>query len=270
VARLTEQMRGADAVIHAAGYYYIGASPSQRKRMWSANVGTTERALDAAIRASVSRIVYVSTVNVFGDTHGEIVDERYQRDETLGFVSYYDETKYRAHKAAEKRIAAGAPIVIAIPGQVYGPNDHSQASATLNAAFHGKVRTVPFPTVGLAWVHVDDVAAGIVAALDNGRLGESYVLSGDSHRMGDSCKIAARVGGVRPPRSNAPIHFLRLVAPLNDRLGGFPGLTANLREAITASHDVTYWAKHDKATRELGFNPRTLEQGVADTWGKAN
>jgi len=111
VPQLTAQMTGADAVIHSAGMYELGIKKSQRQRMWDANVGTTERVLDAAIAAGVPRIVYVSTANVFGNTHGKLPDESYQRVLSEGFLSYYDETKYRAHEAATKRIAAGAPIV---------------------------------------------------------------------------------------------------------------------------------------------------------------
>ena len=44
-------------------------------------------------------------------------------------------------------------------------------------------------------------------------------------------------------------------------------MPANLRETISASDGVTYWASHAKATRELGFEPRSLEQGIVDTWG---
>ena len=121
-----------------------------------------------------------------------------------------------AHQAAEEHIKAGAPIVIVMPTQVYGPNDHSQASQLLDDAFHGKLRTVPFPQAGLGWVHVHDLADGIVAALDRGRIGESYILSGDAHRMGESLKIAARLGGKRPPRFNAPVRLLKLIAPIND------------------------------------------------------
>jgi nucleoside-diphosphate-sugar epimerase len=265
--QLTAQMKGADVVLHSAGSYLIGVKASERAPMWDANVGATERVLDAAVAAGVPRIVYVSTCNVFGDTRGEQPDESFRRDEKLGFVSWYDETKYRAHQAAEKRIMDGAPIVIVMPTQVYGPDDHSQAGQILDDAYHGKLRTVPFPHTGLAWVHVHDLADGIVAALDRGRIGESYILSGDPHRMGDSVKIAARLGEKRPPRFNAPIRLLKAIAPVNDRLGGLPGLTGNLREAISASEKVTYWARHDKATAELGFRPRSLEQGIVDTWG---
>ena len=120
----------------------------------------------------------------------------------------------------------------------------------------------------MAWVHVHDLADGIVAALDKGRIGESYALAGDPHRMGESLKIAARLADRRPPRFNAPIGLLKLIAPINDRIGGLPGLTGNLREAIASGEKVTYWAKHDKATAELGFRPRSLEQGIVDTWGK--
>jgi dihydroflavonol-4-reductase len=265
---LTSQMRGSDAVIHAAGQYRIGIKPSERAAMHDANVGATQRVLDAAVAAGVKRIVYVSTANAFGNTHGEIVDETFRRDERRGFVSYYDETKYRAHQAAEARLAQGAPIVIVMPSQVYGPNDHSEASAQLEMAYKGTLRFVPFPSAGLAWVHVHDVADGIVAALDKGRIGESYALAGDPHRMGACVQMAARLAGRNPPRITVPTSLLRLMAPVNDRLGGLPGLPANLQETIEAAENVTYWAKHDKATAELGFRPRSLEQGIVDTWGK--
>ena len=183
-------------------------------------------------------------------------------------MSYYDETKYLAHQAAQDRIKGGAPIVIVMPGQVYGPDDHSEASAQIAAAYAGKLRYTAFPTLGLAWVHVHDLADGIIAALDHGRPGESYVLAGDPRRMGDSVAVAARRGGRKPPRLTLPAVLLRLLAPINDRLGGLPGMPANLREVIRAGDGVTYWARHDKSTRELGFKLRGLEQGIIDTWGR--
>ncbi|MEX2547453.1 MAG: NAD-dependent epimerase/dehydratase family protein [Chloroflexota bacterium] len=266
-AALTAQMEGADAVVHSAGSYRIGLKRSERDAMWDSNVGATERVLDAAVAAGTKRIVYVSTNNVFGDTRGKLVDETYRRDVKTGFISWYDETKYRAHEAAEARISQGAPIIIVQPGQTYGPNDHSEASEQLELAFKGKLRYIAFPSTGMAWVHVDDLADAIVAALDRGRLGEAYSLGGDPHRLGASVAIAARLGGRRPPRFTVPTRLLRLIAPLSDRLGGLPGLPANLTETISAADGVTYWAKHDKATAELGFRPRSLEQGIADTWG---
>jgi nucleoside-diphosphate-sugar epimerase len=271
VATLTEQLRGADGVIHAAGSYRIGVTQAERPRMLDANLGTTERVLDAAIAANVRRIVYVSTANVFGDTHGKIVDETYRRepDTKQGrFVSYYDESKYLAHLAAEERLARGAPIVIVQPSQVYGPNDHSGTSEQIELAFHGKLPYVALGNSGISWVHVDDLVDGIVAALIRGRVGQSYILAGPALRLRDSVAIAAKAGGHRPPRLTFPTFALRLLAFAQRRgLNIARGAPANLSETIRAGDNVTYWASAAKATKELGFSARSLEQGVKDTWG---
>ena len=128
-AQMTAQMRGADAVIHAAGSYRIGIKTSGADAMWDANVGTTERVLDAAVAAGVPRIVYVSTVNVFGNTNGELVDETYRRD--LKRVSCRGTTRPSSALTRRRRSTTqqGAPMVIVQPSQVYGPNDHSKTSS---------------------------------------------------------------------------------------------------------------------------------------------
>jgi nucleoside-diphosphate-sugar epimerase len=228
--------------------------------MWDANVGTTERVLDAGVEAGVPRIAYVSTVNVFGNTHGRLVDETYRRNPDDGFVSWYDETKLRAHEAAEERIARGAPVVVAMPSQVYGPNDHSVFGDQLRRAFEGRLRYRALDEVGACLVHVADVADGIVAALDRGASGESFVLAGPAVRLRDALEIVARLGGRRLP-TRIPTPVLRAMAPLGRALG-----QPNARELVEAAAGVTYWATADKARRELGFAPRELEAGLRDTF----
>lgn len=264
-AELTGFMAGADAVIHAAGVYRIGIRHDERPAMEDANVGATARTLDAAIAARIARIVYVSTVGVFGDTHGAVVDETYRRDRRDGFLSWYDDTKYRAHLVAEARIEAGAPIVIVMPGQVYGIGDHSALGAQFEGAFKGTLRTLALTDVGACFVHVDDLADGMAAALDRGRSGESYVLAGEPARSIEVLAIAARLGQRTLPRLTVPTAVLRVMAPLSGLLGGRFGIPADLGEVIRAGDGVTYWASHAKAGRELGFDPRGLEAGLQDT-----
>ena len=262
--RMGEHLNGADAIIHAAGSYRVGIPKSERGAMWDANVGTTTRVLDAAEAARIPRVMYVSTVNVFGNTRGNVVDETYGRDLADGFLSWYDETKYGAHEVAEQRIAAGVPIVIVLPSQVYGPGDHSSFGEQLRLANTGRLPYRAFEDVGVGLVHVDDLAAGIVAALDGGVVGESYILSGPVTRLRDAVEIAARIGGHRPPRLRIPTTLLRVMAPLGRLMG-----QQNLAEVISSSAGVTYWATHDRATRELGFAPREIDQGLRDTFGAA-
>ena len=266
IESIAEQLRGADALIHGAGSYKVGITESEHAAMWEANVGTTERVLEAAWAAKMPRVAYVSTIGIFGDTHGQEVDETYRRDPKDGFLSWYDETKFRAHEVAEAAIAVGLPLVIAQPGQVYGPGDHTQIGEMLGDAYRGTLRYVALAEVALEMGHVDDTAAGIIAALDRGRIGEAYVVGGEPHTLESAVAVAARVGGHKPPRMSVPTGLLRLIAPINDRLGGLPGMPANLRETIAAAQ-ATFLASHDKAARELGFAPRSLEQGIADTFG---
>jgi len=256
---------GCDAVIHVGAIYKVGIPKKEREPMWDANVGGTERVLDAAHDAGVGRIVYVSTCNVFGNTKGELVDESYRRDESEGFLSFYDETKYRAHQVAEDRLGKGYPIVIVQPAGVYGPNDHSEIGNMIDQARTGKLKMKMFPETGFMLIHVEDVAEGIILALDKGEVGEAYILAGEQIRMGELVDRVSEMAGRKPPRGTMPGGLMKASAPLGPVIAPLMGFPPNLRELIRVSDGVTYWAKDDKARRELGFKPRDLETGLKDT-----
>jgi dihydroflavonol-4-reductase len=256
---------GCDVAFHVAGVYRVGIPPRDRPAMYEANVRGTEVALDAATDAGVRRFVYVSTCNVFGNTGGRIVDERYQRREAEGFLSYYDETKYLAHRAAVDRAQRGAPIVIVQPGGVYGPNDHSEVGWMIDQLKKGRLWFRLFPDLGMNFVHVEDVADGLVLALDRGADGEAYVLGGEVARLGDVVDLAAAVLGRRPPRMTVPAALIRMSAPLGPLGARLMGTPPNLAEAARAAQGVTYWATDAKARRELGYHPRSLDEGLRQT-----
>lgn len=256
---------GCDSAFHVAAVYKVGIPKSQRKDMWDANVGGTERVLDAAIEAGTGRIVHVSTANVFGDTHGQVVDEDYERDQAEGFLSCYDETKYRSHEIARDRIAKGAPIVIVQPTAVYGPGDHSEIGNMIDQTRQGKLRMKAFPELGLVLVHVEDVAEGVLLAHDRGQVGESYILGGEKSTMGGLIEKTAALSGRKAPRMTLPPLLAKLSAPLGPLVGPALGFPPNLSEAIRVSNGVTYFAKDDKARRELGYSPRGLDEGLRQT-----
>jgi dihydroflavonol-4-reductase len=256
---------GCAGAIHGAAVYKVGIPKSERQAMVAANVTGTEVVLDALTEAGVSRIVYVSTVNVFGNTKGQVVEESHRRDVSEGFLSCYDETKYRAHEIALDRIGRGAPIVIVQPGGVYGPHDHSEVGNMIEQTRRGKLRVKAFPELGLNLVHVEDVAEGILLALDRGKVGESYVLGGELSTMGELIEKVAALEGRRAPRLTLPPALAKLSAPLGPIVGPALGFPPNLSEAIRAAHGVTYWASDDKARRELGYAPRDLDTGLRET-----
>ena len=265
-AAIVDAMRGTEAAIHLAGMYRVGIAPSERARMHDANVGATHRVLDAFATAGLDRMVDVSTLNVAGNTHGRIVDERYRRDLTEGFLSYYDETNFLVHRAVQERIGGGARIVITMPGTTYGPYDHSAIGGQLKEAYDGTLRYLALTDLGISPVHVDDVAAGIVAALDRGRIGESYILAGQNMKLRDAMEVAARLGGHGLPRLEIPTALIRLGSRAPAALSRAMGFPDDLGEVARSAMGVTYWGSSAKAATELGYVPRDLTSGLRATF----
>jgi nucleoside-diphosphate-sugar epimerase len=265
-AAIVDAMRGTDAAIHIAGMYRVGIPQSMRPAMLDANVGATHRIVDATATAGVERLVYVSTVNVLGNTQGRILDERHRRDLADGFLSYYDETKYLAHRAVRERIDAGLAAVIVMPGVVYGPRDHSGIGEQLRGAHDGTLGYTALTDLGISAVYVEDVAAGIVGALDRGRIGESYILGGENTRLRDAMRVAARIGGKGLPRLELPTALLRIGSKAPPILARAAGLPDDLGEVLRSSLGVTFWASSAKAATELGYRPRDLASGLRATF----
>jgi dihydroflavonol-4-reductase len=259
---IEDAMRGMQSVIHVAGDYRVGIPASERPAMLDANLGTTTRVLDAAVSVGLDRIVTVSTVSVFGNTMGRIVDEGYRRDLSEGFMGYYDETKFLAHRAVEERIGNGAPAIIVMPGVVYGPGDHSDAGRQLRNAFLGRASMIFVGGLGVSLAYVDDVAGGIVAALHRGRIGEAYIIAGENLRMRDAMRAAARAADRPPPRLEVPDAVVRLGSHAPAWMARMAGYPDDLGEVARSSIGVTYWASSAKAATELGYRPRDLQSGM--------
>jgi dihydroflavonol-4-reductase len=258
---IREGMAGCDAVVHAAAVYEVGIPASQRAGMKEANVGGTERVLGAALAAKIPKVVYVSTVGIFGNTHGQIVDESYEHP-AKEFTSCYEQTKWEAHQVAKRLIAEGLPCVIVQPGGVYGPGDTSSIAQLLDQFLAGKMPLLPFPDLGICLSHVEDIAAGIVLGLDKGRTGEAYVISGPATTVREAINVVAELTGKKAPKRALPVGVMKAMIPIGPLVGKLMGQPPNLRELISSADGVTFWASYDKAKGELGYEPRGLEQGL--------
>jgi nucleoside-diphosphate-sugar epimerase len=258
-------LEGCDALIHSAAMYEVGIPDSQHQAMFDANVTGTERVLEAALAAKTPRIVHVSTCGIFGNTHGEVVDESYEHpgDE---FTSYYEETKLESHRIAKRMIAEdGLPCIIVQPGGVYGPGDTSQVADLVDQLLAGKLPLIPFPDLGVCMSHVEDIAGGIILALDKGALGETYVISGPATTMREAIETVAVLAGRKPPKHAVPVPLLKAMTPIGPLIGRVMNQPPNLRELISSADGVTFWASYEKAGRELGYAPRGLEEGLRQT-----
>lgn len=254
-------MEGCDAVIHAAAIYEVGIPASEREAMREANVGGTERVLGAALELKIPKVVYVSTVGVFGNTDGKIVDESYEHP-ARDFTSCYEQTKWEAHQVAKRLIGEGLPCVIMQPGGVYGPGDTSSIAVMLNEFLKGRMVAIPFPDLGICLTHVEDIAAGILLGLDKGRPGEAYVISGPATTVREAIGVVAEVTGKKAPKRALPTGLMKALTPIGPLVGKVMGQPPNLRELISSADGVTFWASYEKAKGELGYEPRGLEDGL--------
>jgi nucleoside-diphosphate-sugar epimerase len=256
-------MEGCDAVVHAAAIYEVGIPASQRQAMRDANIGGTERVLGAALTAKIAKVVYVSTVGI-GQTHGKTIDESYEYPDGP-FTSCYEETKWQAHQVAKKLIREGLPCTIVQPGGVYGPGDTSSIGQLLDQFLSGKMPLIPFPELGICLAHVEDTAAGIVLALDKGKPGEAYFLTGPASTVREAIETVAKVSGRKAPKRAMPTALMKMMTPIGPLVGKLMGQPPNLRELISAADGVTFWASNEKAKHELGYAPRGLEEGLRAT-----
>lgn len=253
-------MTGVDAVIHTAGWYKVGLTTPDARRI---NVEGTRNVLEVMRDLGVPRGVYTSTVAIHSDTLGVVVNESHRF--TGRHLSLYDATKAEAHGVAEEFIGAGLPLVIVMPGAVYGPGDTSSLGTVWRRLLERKLPPMPSRTA-FCWAHVDDVVTGHLLALTRGQPGRSYHLCGPGHTFVEAVAIASRIAGVRAPRLSIPPAVLRVMSTVSGAVGSLirlpPEYTA---EGLRVLAGVTYLGHSARAQKELGWRARPLEDGLRET-----
>src|SRR5947209_12571002 len=192
-------MAGVDGVFHIAGWYKIGSRDlSEGERL---NLAGTRNVLTAMKELRVPKGVYTSTLAVFSDTHGRLVDETYRHNGR--WLTEYDWTKWIAYyEIAEPMIRAGLPLVIVQPGVNYGPGDTSEIRPTFVRYLQGDLRAIPKRTAYCS-AHVEDTARGHTLAMERGRTGETCIIASPSHTLAAALAVAERCTRIPPPRSHA-------------------------------------------------------------------
>lgn len=259
---LRAPMLGVDGVFHVAAWYKVGvADPSGEAAR--VNVEGTRHVLELARDLAIPRVVYTSTLAIFGNTGGRAVDETFP--ERGPWLSEYDRTKRIAHdEVALPLINAGLPLMIALPGAIYGPGDTSDIHRTLVQLLRKRLFVTP-RNVTFSWGYVEDTARGLRQVMDSGRPGESYILAGPTHTFEEAFDLAARIAKRRPPFVHPPASVMRAAAGLAaamERLDLRPPVAA---ETLRVMAGTTWVSASDKAARELGFTARPLEEGLRHT-----
>jgi len=268
---VSRAVKGARYAFHVAADYRLWARDLHE--IFAANVDGTRNIMQAALRAGVERVVHTSSVATLGlRPDGTAADESNPLSEAQG-IGAYKRSKIAAERLVEAMIAReGLPAVIVNPSTPVGPRD-VKPTPTGRIIVEAACGRIPgFVDTGLNLVHVDDVAAGHLAALEHGVVGERYILGGANVTFADMLADIARLVGRKPPRLRIPRAAVMPIAYAAEALARFTGREpfATVDGVRMAKHRMFFTAA--KAERDLGHRPRPYMAGLEDAihWFREN
>ena len=257
LASVLDATAGCRAVVHCAAAVAFG--PGARAALRRVNVAGTAHVVDACLANGVARLAHTSSIAALGRTaagSGAPLDESAVWTPSPANTAYAV-SKHDAELEVLRGVAEGLDAVLVNPAVIFGPGRPGENTMAL---VERVARGVPAaPAGGTAVVDVEDVAAGLLAALDRGAPGARYVLAAENLPWTEILGTLARALGAPPPRRTVPPRVLVAAGALAE-LGGLLGLEPSLtREtARTASRQDRYSA--DRARRELGLTFRPFAE----------
>jgi nucleoside-diphosphate-sugar epimerase len=254
-ASLRSAMAAVERVFHCAEVRGVGADDASRMR--AVNVGGTQNVLRAAAERRVLA-VHVSSVVALGPTGpGELADESHATADAPR--SPYEATQREALRIARSMARAGARLRIALPVTLYGPDDPGFTGDLHRWLARGTLRIAALATVPITLLHVDDGAEGLALVAERGTDGDEHILAGTSVTVREWLTLAATLAGRRPPVVWLPDMAVRSAAAACRAAA--PRVSAALATTVGRR-----WAfRADKAKRDLGWTPRSLEEGLRET-----
>jgi dihydroflavonol-4-reductase len=257
---LQTAMMGVDWVFHTAAYVELGLVDAAV--MERINVAGTQAVLEAAQAANISKMVYCSTIGIYGDTQGRTIDETFQRQQQ-GFSSAYDSTKYQAQQLVDQFAAAGLPVVSVMPSGIFGADD-PHFGPVVKTFLQGKLKVWAGSQRITGIVHVDDLVDAMLLAAEKAPAGAHYIISTGDLSTQEMFEFLSQQTGIPVPWE-APEPLVRFVGNLLDPIGRLLSWQPPIsRERVHYVYDRCVRVKGDKAKQELGWQPRSVEQTLKD------
>ncbi|WP_447978631.1 NAD-dependent epimerase/dehydratase family protein [Candidatus Nitrospira bockiana] len=263
--------RGMDVVYQAASYYPTATIPAAEA--CRRGLAQTDALLSAVRETGVPRLVFTSSLTTIGfpPEPGRLADE------TCPFVSRFPDNPYLSVKAAMEQAVldaarAGVPAVVVNPTAFYGPYDRKPTSGT-QIVMIAKRLAPGYVQAPVNAIDVRDVAEGMIAAAERGRVGERYILGNWNTTQKDLAALIAAVAGVGAPKIRIPFPVARYGTKAGEWvfrtvLRRPPPVPAFFIEALM--HMQHYDCS--KGIRELGYPRHPVERAIRDalTWFREN
>jgi len=251
-------------VYHAAAAFLMWSRDPERDIIRPCVEGT-RTVLEAAARAGVEKLVYVSTSGTTGPATTPV-----PRDETHTNTS--PRTHYIRGKIAAEQEAftiakrTGLPVVAVQPGFVLGPRFWKLSESVRPVADFLNHGVPLYFDGGFSVVDVEDVARGSILAMEKGRAGERYILSGEDLTLKQLFDLMGDLSGLQAPRIKAPVPVLRVAAALMELAAQVTGMRPMLDRSQVDEFAGKYaYFSSAKAQRELGYTYLPARETVRRT-----
>lgn len=261
---------GSEIVIHLAATISIRGMAD--RNLLAINIDGTRNLLEVIKQIPVRRFIHFSSIHALvQEPFDKILDE--SRTLALDDHILYNRSKAMSEKIVMEAIGNGLDGLIINPTSVIGPNDFGPSLMGRALIQICKNKLPGLVTGGYDWVDVRDIASGTASAIDKGRTGERYLLSGKWLALPDLVKIIARYYDTNNNWTILPYWLAELGVPFLKAYAWLrraePLYTAESLDIIKHSHRMI---SCDKARKELGYEPRSLEETMKDTieWFKSN
>ncbi len=265
-AAVRDVCSGARFVFHLAAVYRFWAS--NPKIFYDVNVGGTLNVLDAVRVAGCERLVFTSTVGVLGlhtTKHGKPADET-SRADVSRLYGHYKRSKFIAEHEVLRAAAQGLDICLVLPTFPLGPGDVAPTPTGKFVLDFLNGRMPGFVDTALNVTHVDDLALGHLAALENGRTGRSYILGGENLSMRAILRILASYSGLPMPRLQVPRGLVLTAGVASDVIEGRL-LRREPRVPLEAARmsATRMIFNDDRARAELGYTSRPAREAIEES-----
>jgi dihydroflavonol-4-reductase len=257
-------MEGCREVYHLAGM--VSRDPRLKWKMFDLHVEGTRNICEAARRHRPERIVLVSSSGTVAVSREPVVhnEDSGFRIEVVGRWPYYLSKIYAEKVALDYVRRYGLPLVITNPALLLGPGDEF-GSSTRDIALLLEGRLPAIPPGGMCFVDARDAAAGLIAAMRAGRIGERYLLGGVNWTFRKIIAAVADIARVRPPLIELPLEASLWGARLLRRLLPLVGRSFPLDDATIEMSAHFWYCDSTKAATELGFGARDPLETLRDT-----
>lgn len=258
-------MTGCDRVYHLAAFAKNWARrPEEVHRI---NRDALENIFAVARELDVRRVVYTSTVMVYGPSDGQAVDEDTVR--RVPPMTLYEESKIDGERVVVRALADGLDVVIVHPTRVFGPGHLTEANSTtilMKQYLEGTWRLLPGDGSAAGnYVYVVDVVNGCIAAMERGSKGGHYILGGENLTFDEFFALLAEASGKRRRLIPVPEGLARGVAGLLERLGNMGVLEPPLTPGWVRTFFGDWLCTSARAEREIGYEPTPMRTAVAET-----